>query len=84
MRHRSGNHRREQRAVRLTAVVLTPCHLTGILMQVLPADPVMLAELGTAQTGEVAFRLIGACAVIQERYRVVHPARIVITVQTVP
>jgi len=56
-----------QRPVRHPALVLTPGHLDGIGSQVLAADVVVLAQLGAAQTGEVAFGLVRAGAVLGER-----------------
>ena len=56
----------EQRTIGLPPVVLTPRHLASIAGEV-NADAVMLADLGAAKAGEVAFRLVGACVLIGER-----------------
>ena len=71
MRGCGGYGQQEQGSVRPAAVILPPCHLLGIGCEVAPADMVVLSDLGTAQAGEEAFRLIGAGAVIRERDAVI-------------
>jgi hypothetical protein len=51
-------------AIRPAAVVPAPCHLVAVGAEMPPADVMVNAHLGAAQTGEVAFRLVRAGAVI--------------------
>lgn len=53
-------HGAELFAVAGPALVFPPRHLSGVAVQVLAADPVILAPLRTAQTGEIGLRLVGA------------------------
>jgi hypothetical protein len=41
-------------------MIIPPCHFLGISAQARVANAVMLDPLGTTQTGEETFRLIGA------------------------
>ena len=66
------------------AHVLAPCHLAGIEVQVVAADPVMLAVLGPAQAGEEALGLIGARPGIGEGEAVIDPLRLIPRMQAVP
>jgi hypothetical protein len=59
------------------AVILAPRGFRGVLVQVLLADVVVLADDGAAQAGEVAFRLIGAGAVEAVGEAVVDAERVV-------
>jgi hypothetical protein len=66
------------------AVVLAPCRLVGVLVQVLVRDVVMLAVHGAAQAGEVAFRLIGAGSVEAVGEAVVDAAGVVGELDAIP
>lgn len=61
-RQRGGTeaHGAELFAVAGPALVFPPRHFGGVAVQVLPADPVILAPLRTAQTGEIGLSLVGA------------------------
>ena len=48
-RHRRTDDPQVLLAVALAAVILPPAHLARVLVQVLPADPVMRADLRSAQ-----------------------------------
>jgi len=64
--------------------ILAPSHFSSVEAEVLPADVVVLADLSATQAREVAFSLIGACAVFAERNRVVDAAHLVAGVQRIP
>lgn len=74
----------EQGTVRLPAVIFPPRHFGGIPAQVHAADAVMLAPLSTAQTGEEAFRLIGAGIVSAVSLRVVDNLHGVLGAESFP
>ena len=62
-----------QSAVVLAAVVLKPCGLIGILVQVVRADMVVLPDNHPAQAREIAFGPIGVLAVVAVNLAMVHP-----------
>lgn len=71
-------------AVAGPALVFPPRHFGGIAVQVLAADPVILAPLRTAQTGEVALRLIGAGVIRAVGFLVVDALHVNAGMQGVP
>src|SRR5947209_10054085 len=72
-------------AVRDAAVVLAPCHLVGVSLQQMTADPMMNSELGTPETGEIGLGLVGAAAFLAlELDRVVNPLHRVRGIENVP
>ena len=82
-------NRRESAAIgglvpRITTRILTPGHFAGILVQVWAGDMMMLAEFGAAETGKVAFRLIGAGAIHAVGAPVIDPPHFVPGMQIVP
>ena len=84
MRQRRRRRGLVQRPVRHPAAILPPRHLDGVGREVLAADVVVLAQLGAAQTREVAFGLVRARAVQGEGNRVVNAHHVVVGVQPVP
>lgn len=64
MSERGGGDPFPLRAVGDPAVVFAPRHLIGVGLLQMPADAVVNTELRTAQPGEIALCLIGACAII--------------------
>lgn len=71
-------------SVRISTRILTPGDFAGILVQVGAGDMMMLAEFGAAETGKVAFRLIGAGSIRAVGAPVVDPPHLVPCVQVVP
>jgi hypothetical protein len=71
-------------AVRISTRILTPGHFAGILVQVWAGDMMMLAEFGAAETGKVAFRMIGAGAIHAVGAPVIDPPHFVPSMQIVP
>jgi hypothetical protein len=55
---RSADNRIPIRSVRLAAVVFAPCGFVCVLMEQMAADPVMLTDLGTAQSREIRLGLV--------------------------
>lgn len=80
----TGHQTGEQVAVRLPAVILAPCHLSGVAVQVQAADVVVLAPLRPTQAGEETFRLIGAGVVVAVGQRVIDLANAVAGAQLIP
>lgn len=73
-----------QRAVVLAAVILQPCRMRGVGVQVLRRDEVMLATDHAPQASEVGLGLIGANAVLAERFRVVDALHLELRFKRVP
>jgi hypothetical protein len=66
-------------------VVFAPCHLVGVGLQQMPADPVVNTELGAAQPGKVALRLIGTATILAfELDRMIDPLHRIGRMQDVP
>ena len=65
-------------------MILAPSHFGRVGVQALAADPVMHADLGAAQPGEIRLGLVGARAVLAECDRMIDPVHVVMGVQHVP
>ena len=72
------------RAIALTAVILAPCHFTGIGTQVSLPDAVMGTEFGPTKAAEEAFRAIGARNAIRVADRMIYAAHFVMVAEAVP
>ena len=81
-RQTAGGH--ELRTVGGAAGVLTPGHFAGILVQITTSDVMVLTDFGAAEAGEIAFRLIGAGAILAVGAPVVDPPHFVPCVQVIP
>jgi hypothetical protein len=74
MGQRSGDDPFPLRAVGDPAVIFAPRYLARISLKVLAANTMVDAELAAAQSGKIAFGLIGASAVLAlELDRVIDP-----------
>ena len=71
-------------AVGGAAGVLAPGQLAGILVQIRTGDMMMLADLGAAQPGEIAFRLIGTGTIHAVGATVVDASHLVPRVKIIP
>lgn len=63
MRHCVGHYGQSVGSVVAAAVILKPCGVGTVLVQILRADTVVLAGHHAAEPGEIAFNLIGIGAV---------------------
>src|SRR5277367_4923525 len=81
-RQTAGGH--ELRAVGGAAGVLTPGHFAGILVQITTSDVMVLTDFGATKAGEIAFRLIGAGAILAVGAPMVDPPHFVPCVQVIP
>src|SRR4029077_19117069 len=81
-RQTAGSH--ELRTVRGAALILTPAHFAGILVQIWTGDTMVLTDFGAAEAGEIAFRLIGAGTIHTIGAPVVDPPHFVPGMQVVP
>src|ERR1700719_1932074 len=85
MRQCSGDDPFPLRAIGDPAVVFAPGYLAGISLKVLSANAVVDTELAPAQSGEIAFGLIGASSVLAlELDRVIDPLHWIGGMQDVP
>lgn len=71
--------------IRAAAVILAPCGMVGILVEVLVRNVVVLALHHAAKAGEVAFNPVGVLAVaVAVQFAVVDAAGLEIHVKNVP
>lgn len=82
--HSRVNHHASLIAIGDAAIVLAPCHLTGICVEVRPGDMVAHTDLSAAKARQETFRLIDASHAVRIADAVVDALGVVRAVQRVP